>query len=151
MTDATPPALTSLGLKATLPRLRVIEVFRQSALRHLGAEDVYRQLIQLGESVGLSTVYKVLSQFEQVGLLRRSELGQSHTVYELVDADSPRHGHLLCTASGQVTELHLPDLEQRLVELASQHGLQLRHWSLTAWGQPGDAGHCAHSGHAHPR
>ena len=127
-------ALNSVGLKPTLHRVRVLEALKQSPLRHLSAEDVYRQLVQTGEAVSLSTVYKVLSQFEQVGLLRRNELGQSHTLFELTDPDTPRHGHLLDMASGQVTELHVPDLEQRLAELATAQGLALQDWSLTAWG-----------------
>jgi len=136
MTAHDAPDLTALGLKPTLPRMRVMEVLRHSTQRHLSAEDVYRQLVQWGESVSLSTVYKVLSQFEQVGLLRRNELGQSHTLYELAVPGSPRHGHLLCTASGEVTELHLPDLEQRIATLAREQGLQLQHWTLTAWARP---------------
>jgi len=125
-----------VGLRATLPRLKVLEVFRHSISRHLSAEDVYRALVHAGESQGLSTVYKVLSQFEQVGVLTRSELGQGHTVYELADPSGQRHGHLLCTATGAVNELHLPDLEEQLRTVAQAHGLELTHWSLTAWGRP---------------
>lgn len=125
-----------MGLRTTLPRLKVMEVFRHSAIRHLCAEDVYRELVQAGEPLSLSTVYKVLSQFEQVGVLTRSELGQSHTVFELTDPSGQRHGHLLCTTTGQVSELHLPDLEQVLLELAKLRGLDLTHWALTAWGRP---------------
>lgn len=133
------PDLPRLGLRPTPPRLRVLEVFRRSATRHLSAEDIYRALLAAGESASLSTVYKVLSQFEQVGLLSRSELGQSHTVFELTQPQDPRHGHLLCAVSGQVTELHLPDLERQLQELAQAQGLVLTHWTLTAWGYPQQA------------
>lgn len=111
-------------------------VFRASDMRHLSAEDVYRQAHTQGTTISLSTVYKVLSQFEQVGLLRRSELGQSHTVYELNDPTATRHGHLVCALSGKVIELHLPELEAQLALMAHRHGLQLGSWSLTAWGHP---------------
>lgn len=130
------PDLPSLGLRTTLPRVRVLDVFRRSATRHLSADEVYRELVSVGESVSLSTVYKVLAQFEQVGVLSRSELGQSHTVFELIDPTSQRHGHLLCITSGDVTELHLPDLEHTLRELAQAHGMNLTHWALTVWGRP---------------
>lgn len=143
MTDHRPSGpettdLPSMGLRVTLPRLKVLEVFRQNAHRHLNAEEVYRELLQAGETLSLSTVYKVLSQFEQVGALIRSELGQGHTVFELSEQGGQRHGHLLCTATGQVSELHLPGLETSLVELARTHGLELAHWTLTAWGRPLD-------------
>jgi len=130
------PDLPSLGLRTTLPRLRVLDVFHRSTTRHLSAEDIYRELLSMGESMSLSTVYKVLAQFEQVGVLSRSELGQSHTVFELIDPTSQRHGHLLCITSGDVTELHLPDLEHTLRELAQAHGMNLTHWALTVWGRP---------------
>lgn len=141
ITPPPPPAdWANMGLRATLPRLKVLEVFRHSDTRHLSAEDVYRMLVQAGESQSLSTVYKVLSQFEQVGVLTRSELGQSHTVYELADPAGQRHGHLLCTATGAVNELHLPELESSLQAHALVKGLTLTHWSLTAWGRPRDNG-----------
>ena len=130
------PDWIGMGLRATLPRLKVLDVFHRSIHRHLNAEAVYRTLVQAGESQSLSTIYKVLSQFEQVGVLTRSELGQGHTVYELSDPAGKHHGHLLCTATGTVNELHLPELEHHLRSLAQAHGLDLTHWSLTAWGRP---------------
>ncbi len=130
------PDWPQLGLKATPPRMKVLDIFRHSATRHLCAEDVYRALVATGEALSLSTVYKALSQFEQVGLLTRSELGHGHTVFELTDPQGLRHGHLLCVTNGEVTELHLPELEQHLRALAKAHGLDLTHWALTAWGRP---------------
>lgn len=137
-TAHTAPDLHRLGLRATQSRLKILDVFRQNATRHLCVEDVYRELLATGEALSLSTVYKALSQFEQVGVLTRNELGQGHTVFELTDPAGQRHGHLLCTATGQVTELHLPELEHRLRSLAKAHGLGLTHWALTAWGRPVD-------------
>ncbi len=128
--------LPTLGLRPTLPRQAVRAVFQASNMRHLSAEDVYRQALARGTAISLSTVYKVLSQFEQVGLLRRSELGHSQTVYELNDPAATRHGHLVCALSGKVIELHLPELEAQLALMAHRHGLQLGNWSLTAWGHP---------------
>jgi Fur family ferric uptake transcriptional regulator len=125
-----------LGLRSTPLRLKVLGVFRTSAVRHLCAEDVYRELLAAGDALSISTVYKALSQFEQVGVLTRSELGQGHTVFELSDPAGQQHGHLLCTATGCVTELHLPELEKALQSLALAHGLDLTHWALTAWGKP---------------
>lgn len=133
-----PAPFQAKGLKVTLPRLRVMDVFTHSLQRHLAAEDVYRALLAQGEELGLSTVYKVLSQFEQTGVLTRSELGQGRTVYELNNEQAPWHGHLVCTRTGQVTELHLPDLEQHIATLAREQGLQLQHWTLTAWARPID-------------
>lgn len=134
--DPLTPDLPRLGLRATLPRMKVLDIFRNSVTRHLCAEDVYRALVKTGEALSLSTVYKALSQFEQVGLLTRSELGHGHTVFELTDPKGLRHGHLLCVATGEVSELHLPELEQNLRTLAQAHGLELTHWALTAWGRP---------------
>lgn len=128
--------LLALGLRPTLPRQAVMAVFQAHEMRHLSAEDVYRHAHTQGTTMSLSTVYKVLSQFEQVGLLRRSELGHSQTVYELNDPAATRHGHLVCALSGKVIELHLPELEAQLTLMAHRHGLQLGNWSLTVWGHP---------------
>ena len=77
--------LKHIGLKATLPRMQVLELFERSAQRHLAAEDVYRQMLALGTDLGLATVYRVLAQFEQAGLLKKSQLGAGKAVYELND------------------------------------------------------------------
>lgn len=130
------PDLPRLGLRATPPRLKILDVFRHSTTRHLCAEDVYRELLATGEALSLSTVYKALSQLAQVGVLTRNELGQGHTLFELADPTCQRHGHMLCTVTGQVTELHLPELEHSLRSLAKAHGLDLTHWALTAWARP---------------
>lgn len=132
----TPARFSHTGLKSTLPRLRVMDVFVHSSLRHLSAEDVYTQLRVQGEALGLSTVYKVLSQFEQTGVLRRNELGQGRMVYELNDDDAPHHGHLVCTHTGRVIEFEVPDLHRHLHQLAQAHGLVLTHCVVTAYAQP---------------
>lgn len=134
-----PAPFQAKGLKVTLPRLRVMDVFAHSPQRHLTAEDVYRALLAQGEELGLSTVYKVLSQFEQTGVLTRSELGQGRTVYELNNEQAPWHGHLVCTRTGQVTEFVLPGLDDQLRALAAHHGLTLGHCVITAYGHPADS------------
>jgi Fur family ferric uptake transcriptional regulator len=128
-----PPAPVLLGLKNTQPRKRVMAAFRRSSTRHLSAEDVYRIVAREGETLSLSTVYKVLSQFEQAGVLRRSDLGQARTVFELNDCSDTHHGHLVCTHTGEVLEFQVPELEKHLRELAAAQGLVLTHWSVTAW------------------
>ena len=109
-------------------------------MRHLSAEDVYRHAHTQGTTMSLSTVYKVLSQFEQVGLLRRSELGQSHTVYELNDPAAARQGHLVCALSGKVIELHPVsythlDVYKRQMPMScgATRALVITFWAMGPW------------------
>lgn len=134
-----PEELQHTGLKATVPRVRVLEVFQRSAQRHLSAEDVYRVLLSEQADIGLSTVYRVLSQFEQAGVLRRSPIGSSRAVYELNDRGDT-HGHLIDLRDGGVIEFVDPVIEQRLREIAASHGLNLHDYVVTAFGRPPPAG-----------
>lgn len=130
--------LQSTGLKATLPRLKVLEVFRSSSERHLAAEDVYRHLLQQNADLGLATVYRVLAQFEQTGLLKKSLLGHQKAVYELNDGEQ-HHGHLVCTATSEVHEFHDPAIEERLRAIAAELGFDLSAYVVTAYGSPATA------------
>ena len=127
--------LQSAGLKATLPRLKVLEVFRASPERHLAAEDVYRYLLEHNADLGLATVYRVLAQFEQTGLLKKSMLGHQKAVYELNDGEE-HHGHLVCTVTGQVREFHDPVIQERLTAIAAEQGFDLSTYVVTAYGAP---------------
>ena len=91
--------LRKAGLKITLPRLKVLEILEQSKLRHLSAEDLYKELLESGEDVGLATVYRVLTQFESAGLITRHNFEGGHSVFELDDGS--HHDHMVCVDSGE--------------------------------------------------
>jgi Fur family ferric uptake transcriptional regulator len=120
--------LKTIGLKATAPRLRILELFEKSAVRHLSAEDVYRQLMKEGIDVGLATVYRVLTQFEQAGLLQRHHFESGKAVFEL--NDSSHHDHLVCMSCGRVEEFYDEDIEKRQLKIAKQRGFAIRAHSL---------------------
>ena len=123
------------GLKPTLPRLKILALFLSSEQRHLAAEDVYRLLLaehpDLG--LGLATVYPVLGQFEQTGLLKKSQLGNNKAVYELNDGEH-HHGHLVCSRTGAVHEFFDPEIEARIRLVASNLGFELDGYTVTAFG-----------------
>lgn len=121
MTDSR--ELRSHGLKVTLPRLQILELFQHAQPRHLTAEDVYRQLFQKGHDIGLATVYRVLTQMHQAGLLKQSRFEADRAIYELDDGD--HHDHLVCTDCGRVQEFHDDTIEQRQQVLACQRGFEL--------------------------
>ncbi|MCX7672309.1 MAG: ferric iron uptake transcriptional regulator [Thiobacillaceae bacterium] len=120
--------LKSRGLKATGPRLRILALFEQSEKRHLTAEDVYRQLIQEHEDIGLATVYRVLTQFEQAGLLLRHHFDNDKAVYELNKGG--HHDHLLCLQCGRVEEFYDADIERRQRRIAEERGFKLHEHCL---------------------
>lgn len=129
----TTDALKNSGLKATLPRLKVLEAFRASPQRHLAAEDVYRMLLGESADLGLATIYRVLTQFEQTGLLKRSQLGTNRAVYELNDGER-HHGHIVCTRSGDVQEFFDASVAARLEQIAQEHGFDLSDYAITLYG-----------------
>jgi Fur family transcriptional regulator, ferric uptake regulator len=120
--------LKTIGLKATAPRLRILELFERSTVRHLAAEDVYRLLLQEGLDVGLATVYRVLTQFEQAGLLQRHHFESDKAVYEL--NDSQHHDHLVCLQCGRVEEFFDEEIERRQARVAAARGFEIRAHSL---------------------
>lgn len=127
--------LKTTGLKVTLPRIKVLELFQRSEQRHLAAEDVYRQMVGLGMDLGLATVYRVLAQFEQTGILKKSQFGGGRAVYELCDGE-PHHGHLVSLRDGEVHEFHDPAIEARLEAIAQSHGLTMTDYVVTVFGRP---------------
>ncbi|OZI34501.1 transcriptional repressor [Bordetella genomosp. 10] len=133
MSDAV--ELKGIGLKVTFPRMKILDLFRNSEQRHLSAEDVYRLLINDGVEMGLATVYRVLTQFEHAGLLQRSQLGGNKAVYELNDGER-HHGHLVSTTTGEVREFYDPQIEKRLQKIADEMGYTLTDHTITLFGAP---------------
>jgi Fur family ferric uptake transcriptional regulator len=120
--------LRNAGLKATLPRLKIINVFERSRVRHLTAEDVYRQLLADGLDVGLATVYRVLTQFEQAGLLMRHHFESGKAVFEL--NEGKHHDHLVCLTCGRVEEFFDPEIEKRQTRIARERGFEIHEHAL---------------------
>jgi Fur family ferric uptake transcriptional regulator len=126
--STTPQDLKTAGLKATLPRLKIINLFEQSPVRHLTAEDVYRQLLAEGLDVGLATVYRVLTQFEQAGLLVRHHFETGKAVFELNQGG--HHDHLVCMQCGRVEEFFDAEIEKRQTRIARDRGFEIREHAL---------------------
>ena len=124
--------LKSTGLKATLPRLKILEIFQKGLQRHMTAEDVFRVLLGDHSDVGLATVYRVLTQFEQAGLLSRSNFESGKAVYELNEGQ--HHDHLVCLDCGRVEEFYDAEIEKRQNEVARKAGFELRGHSLALYG-----------------
>jgi Fur family transcriptional regulator, ferric uptake regulator len=124
-------SLKESGLKATLPRRKILELFEASKVRHLSAEDVYKALIAEGIDIGLATVYRVLTQFEQAGLLSRQNFEHGKAVFELNQGG--HHDHLVCLQCGRVEEFYDPDIERRQNEVARQRGFSLHGHSLALY------------------
>ena len=128
---STAQSLKEIGLKATLPRRRILELFETSKVRHLSAEDVYKALLGEGMDVGLATVYRVLTQFEQAGLLARQHFEAGKAVYELNQGG--HHDHLVCLQCGRVEEFYDGEIENRQTEVARGRGFELRGHSLAMY------------------
>jgi Fur family transcriptional regulator, ferric uptake regulator len=128
---STVQSLKESGLKATLPRRKILELFEQSKVRHLSAEDVYKALIAEGIDVGLATVYRVLTQFEQAGLLSRQNFEAGKAVFELNQGG--HHDHLVCLQCGRVEEFYDQEIEKRQNEVARKRGFQLHGHSLALY------------------
>lgn len=123
--------IKSSGLKATLPRIKILEVFQQTSRRHMTAEDVYKALLSDNADIGLATVYRVLMQFEQAGLLTRSNFESGKAVFELNEGQ--HHDHLVCLDCGRVEEFFDPQIEQRQREVALARGFELQEHSLALY------------------
>ncbi len=124
--------LKSSGLKATLPRLKILEIFQNSTVRHLSAEDVYKLLLAENLDVGLATVYRVLTQFEQAGLLSRNHFDSGEAVFELEQGS--HHDHLVCLDCGLVEEFFDEEIEQRQQKIAAERGFKLAEHALALYG-----------------
>jgi Fur family ferric uptake transcriptional regulator len=120
--------LRNMGLKATLPRLKVLDLFQNSTQRHMSAEDVYKLLLNENADVGLATVYRVLTQFEQAGLLVRHHFESGKAVFELNEGS--HHDHLVCLQCGKVEEFYDPEIEKRQTRIAKDRGFSIHDHSL---------------------
>ena len=125
---STPKDLKTAGLKATLPRLKILNLFEHGNVRHLSAEDVYKILINEGLDIGLATVYRVLTQFEQAGLLARHHFESGKAVFELNQGG--HHDHLVCMQCARVEEFFDPEIEKRQIKIAKDRGFNIREHSL---------------------
>ncbi|HUL42596.1 MAG TPA: ferric iron uptake transcriptional regulator [Burkholderiales bacterium] len=125
---SSPSDLKTIGLKATLPRLKILNLFENSSVRHLTAEDVYKVLIKEGLDIGLATVYRVLTQFEQAGLLIRHHFESGKAVFELNQGG--HHDHLVCIQCGRVEEFFDDEIERRQIKIAEERGFTIHEHSL---------------------
>ena len=125
--------LKSTGLKATLPRLKILEIFQTGAQRHMTAEDVFRVLLDERSDIGLATVYRVLTQFEQAGILIRSNFESGKAVYELNEGQ--HHDHFVCTSCGKVEEFYDAEIENRQKLIAKEKGWLIQDHSMALYGQ----------------
>lgn len=123
--------LKNTGLKTTLPRLKILNLFEQSSVRHLSAEDVYKELIHEGDDIGLATVYRVLTQFEQAGLLERHHFESGKAVFEL--KSDGHHDHLVCLQCGRVEEFYDAEIEERQLAITKDRGFKLQEHSLSLY------------------
>jgi Fur family ferric uptake transcriptional regulator len=123
--------LKSSGLKATLPRIKILEVFQHAQRRHMTAEDVFKALLTDGADIGLATVYRVLMQFEQAGLLTRSNFESGKSVFELNEGQ--HHDHLVCLTCGRVEEFYDAEIEVRQRTIAETRGFELQEHSLSLY------------------
>jgi Fur family transcriptional regulator, ferric uptake regulator len=123
--------LKSSGLKATLPRIKILEIFQRSQRRHMTAEDVYKALLLEDSDIGLATVYRVLMQFEQAGLLTRSNFESGKAVFELNEGQ--HHDHLVCLTCGRVEEFFDTEIEARQRAVAETRGFALQEHSLALY------------------
>ena len=123
-----PQSLKNMGLKATFPRLKILELFEKSTQRHMTAEDVYRMLLAENMDIGLATVYRALTQFEQAGLLDRSHFESGKAVYE--KKDGPHHDHLVCIQCGHVEEFYDEEIERRQKKIAKERGFAIHEHAL---------------------
>jgi|TARA_B100000678_G_scaffold232528_1_gene201426 Fur family ferric uptake transcriptional regulator len=127
--------LKKAGLKATLPRIRILEALESSEHnRHLSAEEIYKQLMNSGEDVGLATVYRVLTQFESAGIVIRHNFEEGHAVYEITPDD--HHDHMVCLETGKVIEFHDDLIEKRQDEIAAEKGYQIVDHSMVLYVKP---------------
>ncbi|MFZ4480496.1 MAG: ferric iron uptake transcriptional regulator [Rhodoferax sp.] len=123
--------LKSTGLKATLPRLKILEIFQKSGRRHMTAEDVFRVLLEDRSDVGLATVYRVLAQFEHADILSRSHFEGGKAVYELNEGQ--HHDHLVCLDCGRVEEFYDAEIEQRQQAVAKTKGFAIADHALSLY------------------
>ncbi len=123
--------LRNAGLKVTLPRLKILELLESSSTRHLSAEDIYKKLITHDEDIGLATVYRVLTQFEQAGLVKRHNFEDGHAVFEIERGD--HHDHMVDVDTGKVVEFVSEKIEELQHQIAEKHGYDIVGHSLVLY------------------
>ena len=126
--------LREAGLKVTLPRIRILEIFEESDDRHLSADEVYKKLVEAGDEVGLATVYRVLTQFESAGILLKQNFENGHSVYELTPND--HHDHMVCLKTGKVIEFTNEIIEEQQEKLAAESGYKIVDHKLVLYVEP---------------
>ena len=136
-----PSDIKASGLKVTLPRIKILDIFHNSDVRHLSAEDVYKILLADNMDVGLATVYRVLTQFEQAGLLHRNHFETGKAVFELNEGS--HHDHLVCLDCGLVEEFYDDEIERRQQSIALERGFSIADHSLALYGNCTKEG-CVH-------
>lgn len=126
--------LKKAGLKVTHPRMKILQLMEEMSgtSRHLSADDVYQLLRERDEDISLATIYRVLTQFEQAGIVERHNFESGQSVFEIADAD--HHDHMVCLKTGKVIEFHDEVIEQRQREIAAQHGWDITSHSLVIYG-----------------
>ena len=124
--------LKRAGLKATVPRLKILEILETSGTHHLSAEDVYRELLEAGDDVGLATIYRVLTQFESAGLVCRHHFESGHAVFELERGH--HHDHVVCVQCGKVEEFFDQAIENRQKVIVEKMGFEIQDHSLVIYG-----------------
>lgn len=124
--------LKKAGLKITLPRLKILELLENAKEHHLSAEDIYRQLVESGDDIGLATVYRVLTQFEEAGLVVRHNFSEGHSIFEL--NHGTHHDHLVCVKCGKVKEFVDHLIEKRQQEVAEAAGFKITDHNLNIYG-----------------
>ena len=131
--------LKKAGLKVTLPRLKILEILQEPRNQHISAEDVYKLLIEQEEEIGLATVYRVLNQFDDAGILNRHHFEGGKSVFEI--SHKEHHDHLVCLTCGKVVEFEDNVIEKRQEEIAKKHNMKLTNHSLYLYGECSD-GNC---------
>jgi len=126
--------LRKAGLKVTLPRLKILEILENSRDRHLSAEDIYRELLDSGEEIGLATVYRVLTQFEAASLVVRHNFEGGHSVFELDDGS--HHDHMVCVETGRVIEFVDEEIEKIQERIARNHNYEIVDHNLVMYVRP---------------
>ncbi len=128
--------LKKVGLKITLPRMKILELLDNSGKRHLKAEDVYKMLLDAGEEIALATVYRVLTQFESAGLVTRHHFEGGHAVFEINDGE--HHDHLVDIKTGKVVEFYDEEIEKRQKEIAAKYGFKISEHTMILYGHFSD-------------
>lgn len=126
--------LRKAGLKVTLPRVKILQILESSEDHHMSAEDVYKALMEAGDDVGLATVYRVLTQFENAGLVERHNFDGGYSVFEIARGD--HHDHMVCVDTNEVIEFHNEKIESLQHQIAEEHGYELVDHSLVLYVRP---------------